>query len=123
MSIYANNVLFVKWFSLSAAIVSSASLNHDLELIADWSLSNGLTLNPAKFQYLLMIPLHNYLVFNPLMFSSFCSPGTPSVALILGLYVDFSFVHHVTLKCYLHLCLLYSLRHILTVSQKLDLSQ
>jgi len=118
----------VKLFSPSAAIAASAILNYDLELIAEWSLSNSLTLNPAKFQYLsigssvLLSRVQSFYV-------SYSVPlNTLSVARILGLCVNSSssFVQYISLKCravYLRLHLLYPLYHILTVSQKLHFSQ
>lgn len=49
---YADDVIFVKSFTPFDSIFVSAILNHDIELIAEWSEANGLSLNPTKSQCL-----------------------------------------------------------------------
>lgn len=125
---YADDVLLIKPFILSDATFASVVLKHDLELIADWSASNGLSLNPAKSQCLVVdSPLLSCLQSLNVTFNSI-PLETPSTVRILGLHVEcsWSFGHHVILKCkaaYARLRLLYPLRHVLNVSQKLHLSQ
>jgi len=115
---YADYVLLVKSFiSLDAASVSP-TLNHNLQLIADWSASCGLLLNPTKSFSLLVGS--SVLLSRSQSFSVSLNSVplvTPSLARITGLHVD-SFEHHVTSKCraaFARLRLHFLLRRILSV--------
>lgn len=45
---YADDLLLSFFFPLSASSTANDDMNSDLTLIANWSASNGLTLNPLK---------------------------------------------------------------------------
>jgi len=126
---YADDVMAFRSFAISEAQHAAESLNNDLNLIAEWSLANGLHLNPKKSSLLvtgslsLLSRLHSFDIH---IQQSSLEPRC-SVK-VLGVHVDTSwtFEHHVIAKCrlaYSRLKMLFGLRHILSVSQKLLLTQ
>jgi len=126
---YADDVLVLSSFTVSEAQHAAEALNNDLRQITDWSGANGLHLNPAKSSLLLtgfpslLSRLHSF----DIQIQHTSLEPRPSIR-ILGLHVDqsWSFEHHVTMKCrlaYSRLKMLYPLRHILTVPQKLLVTQ
>jgi len=126
---YADDVLALISFTIPEAQQAAKSLNNDLGLISDWSKANGLHLNPTKSSILvtgfpsLLSRLHSF----DIHIQHTSLEPRPSIR-ILGLYVDssWSFEHHVTMKCrlaYSRLKMLFPLRHILSVPQKLLVTQ
>jgi len=126
---YADDVLVFKSFTISEAQHAAKLMNNDLRLIADWSKANGLHLNPIKSSLLvtgfpnLLSRFHSF----DIHIQHTSLELRPSIR-ILGLHINpsWSFEHHVTMKCrfaYSHLKMLFPLRHILSVPQKLFVTQ
>lgn len=124
---YADHVLLVETFKLSEVRSTTVILNSDLQLISEWSVANGLHINPSKSSLLiagspiLLSRLHSFDVY----IQNVILPSSSPVR-ILGLHVDssLSFEHHVLFKCrlaYSRLKLLYPLRA-LSISQKLHVT-
>jgi len=126
---YADDVLVLKSFTLSEASHAAASLSDDLSTIAEWSIANGLHLNPSKSSLLIAgsSTLFSRLHFFDVHIQHTSLQPRPFIR-ILGLYVDssWSFEHHIIAKCrlaYSRLKMLFPLRHILSLSQKLLVTQ
>ena len=123
--IYADDIVIVNLFSCSNTF--SLTRINDLEIITRWFISNGLHLNLSKFSSLMvgfsscLTRLHSFNIINsnPINILLYIK--------ILGIHFDpsWSLKHHVSIKyrAYVILRMLYLLRHILSLSQKLLVSQ
>lgn len=122
---YADDMLLVNSFKHNEAFTIS-SLVSDLQSISDWSVSNGLHLNPFKSFYMIVGSpsfLSRTSALN-IHLNSMPIASPPSMR-VLSLHIDpsWSFDHHVTVKCratYARLHKLYPLCHVLSISQKLN---
>ena len=129
MFMYADDVILLKSFKVSNILAVSTYLNEDLQLIAEWSTSNALHLNPSKSSYLIVGSSPSVSRLQSFdLFLHDTPVGRQDNIKILGLHIDssWSFQQHISVKCraaYARLRLLYPLRHVLSVSQKLHVTQ
>lgn len=124
--IYADDIVIVNLFSCSNT--SSLTRINDFEIITRWFISNGFHLNLSKFSSLMVgfsssltrLYSFNIINSNPINILSYMR--------ILGIHFDssWSLKHHVSVKyraAYVILRMLYPFRHILSLSQKILVSQ
>ena len=126
---YADDVVLLRSFRPTDAESAFSSVCEDLRRIADWSVQNGLHLNPSKSSSLIVgSSLSRSRLQDLDLFIQNSAIERLDVMRVLGVQFDsaWSFEHHVSVKCraaYIRLRKLYPLRHVLSIPQKLLVTQ